>query len=119
MTKRADDLGALRVGLADDAGLDDGRVLQQRRLHLERADPVRRGGDHVVLAALEPDVAVGVAARTVAGVVPAADEALGGGVRVAVIAGEQPVRARVRAHGYVGDLAVGRGPPGPSSTSMS
>ncbi len=37
-----DDLHRHRVRLADDAGLGDGRVLDQRALDLERADEVAR-----------------------------------------------------------------------------
>ena len=65
------DLARHRVGHADHAGLGDGRVLHERALHLERADEVARGLDHVVGAADEPEVAVVVALREVAGQVPA------------------------------------------------
>ena len=46
--ERLDDLAGHRVGLADHAGLGDGRVLHQRALDLERADQVARRLDHVV-----------------------------------------------------------------------
>jgi hypothetical protein len=67
------------VGLADHAGLDDGRVFVEHRLHLERSDQVAGGLDDVVAPADEPEVAVGVASREVAGVVPAVDERSSGG----------------------------------------
>ena len=65
--ERLDELARDRVGLADDARLRDGRVLHQRALDLERADQVAGRLDDVVGAADEPEVAVGVAARQVAG----------------------------------------------------
>ena len=71
-----DHLADHRVGLADDAGLGDRRVLHQHALDLERADQVAGRLDDVVGAADEPEVAVGVAPRQVAGQVPAAGEAL-------------------------------------------
>ena len=43
-----DDLAAKRVGLADDGGLGDGRVLDERGLDLEGADAVGRAVDDVV-----------------------------------------------------------------------
>ncbi len=69
--ERLDDLHRHRVRLADDAGLGDRRVLDQRALDLERPDEVARGVDHVVGAADEPEVAVRVLAGAVAGDVPA------------------------------------------------
>ena len=65
-----------RVGLADDAGLGDRGVLHQRALDLERADQMAGGLDDVVGAPDEPEVAVGVALRQVAGQVKVAGEAL-------------------------------------------
>ena len=65
---RADDRAALVVGRGHDRGLGDGRVRDERRLDLERADPVARGDDHVVGAALEVEAAVLVACDAVAGV---------------------------------------------------
>ena len=59
--ERLHDLHGDRIGLADDARLGDGGVLQQRALHLERADEVPRRLDDVVRPADEPEVAVGVA----------------------------------------------------------
>ena len=71
-----DDLARGRIGLADHAGLGHRRVLHQRALHFERPDEVAGRLDDVVGATDEPVVAVGVAAREVAGQIPAADEAL-------------------------------------------
>ena len=64
---RPHDRAALLVGRGDRCGLGHGRVGHERRLDLERADPVAGGDDHVVRAALEPEVAVGVLPDTVAG----------------------------------------------------
>ena len=69
------------VRLADDAGLGDGGVLEQRALDLERADEVSGRLDDVVRATDEPEVAVGVAPREIAGQVPLAREALGVALR--------------------------------------
>src|SRR5690606_33621044 len=60
---------------ADDPGLGDGGVLHQGGLHLERPDEMARRLDHVVGAAHEPEVAVGVLLGEVAAQVPAAGEA--------------------------------------------
>ena len=65
---RADDRAALVVGRRDDGRLGDRRVRDERRLDLERPDPVPRGDDHVVGAPLEVQVAVLVLADAVAGV---------------------------------------------------
>ena len=69
-----DDLPAQLVGDADDRGRDDRWMLRQAVLDLERGDAVAGRDDHVVGAALEPQVAVGVASREVAGSEPRADE---------------------------------------------
>ena len=50
-------------------------MLDERALHLERAHKVARGVDHVVGAAHEPEIAVLVHSRAVAGDVPALAEA--------------------------------------------
>ena len=64
---RAHDGAALRVGRRDHRRLGHRRVLDQRRLDLERPDPVAGGDDHVVGAALEVQVAVVVLRDAVAG----------------------------------------------------
>jgi hypothetical protein len=51
-------------------------VRDQRRLHLEGADPVAGGDDDVVLAPLEPEVAVLIRADVVAGLPPRPGERL-------------------------------------------
>ncbi len=86
--ERLDHLADHRVGLADDAGLGHRRVLHQRALDLERADQVAGRLDHVVGAADEPEVAVGVAPREVAGQVPAAGEALAVALLLVQVAAE-------------------------------
>ena len=58
----AHDGAALVVGRGDDGGLGHRGVRDQRRLDLERADPVAGGDDHVVGAALEEQEAVVVLA---------------------------------------------------------
>ena len=78
------DLAGDRIGHADHAGLGDRRMLHQRALDLERADQVTGRLDHVVGAADEPEVAVGVAHREIAGQIPAVGEALRDSVRVFV-----------------------------------
>jgi hypothetical protein len=80
--ERLHDLADDRVGLADDAGLGDRGVLDERALHLERADEVAGGLDDVVGPADEPEVAVRVAPGEVAAHVPAVDEAAPGTARV-------------------------------------
>ena len=65
--ERLDDLPGDRVGHADHARLGDRRVLEQRALDLERPDQVAGRLDDVVAAPDEPEVAVVVAAREVAG----------------------------------------------------
>ena len=92
--ERLDHLAGHRVGLADHAGLGDGRVLHQRALDLERADQVAGGLDHVVGAADEPEVAVGVAPGEVAGEVPAAGEAVAVALRRRAVAAEHRRPAR-------------------------
>ena len=58
--ERLDDLHVHRVGLGDRGRLGHRRVLEQRRLDLERPDEVAAGVDDVVVAADEPEVAVRV-----------------------------------------------------------
>ena len=54
----AHDRAALLVGRRDGRGLGDGRVGDERRLDLERADAIAGGDDHVVVAPLEAQPAV-------------------------------------------------------------
>ena len=90
--ERGDDLRALRVVLAHDGGLHHGRVLDEHAFDLERPDAVGARGDHVVVAPLEPEVAVRVQRRLVAGEVERPAERFGGRAGVAVVAGEQADR---------------------------
>src|SRR5205085_120030 len=64
-------------------------VLEQGRLDLERPDAVRGRRDHVVSSPGEPEVAVLVTRRAVAGHVPVAAEDGRGLVRCAVVLDEQ------------------------------
>src|SRR5439155_2896326 len=64
------------VGLADDGGLGDARVRHQRRLDLHGAEAVSRHPQHVVDATHDPEIAVLVAVRAVAGHVVAVVELL-------------------------------------------
>ena len=63
---RPHDRAALLVGGGDGGGLGDGRVGDERRLDLERTDPVAGRDDHVVGSALEVKPAVLVLAHAVA-----------------------------------------------------
>ena len=93
--ERLHDLTAQIVGLADHAGLGDRGMRHQRGFDFERADALARGVDDVVGAALEPEVAVLVDVRGVAG---------------EVVAGELEVLLVAR--GVVPDLAHHPGPAG-------
>ena len=64
-------LAGQRVGRRGRCGLGHRRVLDQRRLQLDRREPVPGDVHHVVDAAQQPEVAVGVLARAVAGEVDA------------------------------------------------
>ena len=55
------------VRLADHRGLGDPRMRHQRRFDLHRAEPMAGDVQHVVDAAHDPEVAVLVAVRAVAG----------------------------------------------------
>jgi len=61
--ERLDDVAAQLVGRGDGGRLDDLGVLDDRRLDLERADPVAGRDDDVVVSPLVPAVAVLVAAK--------------------------------------------------------
>ena len=74
---RADDRAALGVRRGDRGGLGDRGVRHERRLDLERPDPVPGADDHVVGAALEVQVPVLVLADAVAGAPGAAVTAVG------------------------------------------
>src|SRR5207247_11255272 len=55
------ELAAHRVGTRHDRRFDHRRVLEQRALHLERADAIPRRDDDVVSAADEPELAADIA----------------------------------------------------------
>ena len=59
--ERGDRLALDLVRAADDRGLGDRRVIDERALDLHRADAVAGDVEHVVDAAEQPEVAVGVA----------------------------------------------------------
>ena len=103
--ERLHDVAAPLVGRRHRRGLGDRRVLEARGLDLERPDPVPGGDDHVVGAALVPDVAVLVEARRVLGVEPLAVERLLAGLVVAPVA-ERIVRVRARAQADLAALAL-------------
>ena len=65
--ERGERLSLELVRLADDRRLGDRGVLDERRLHLHRADAVSGDVEHVVDAAEDPEVAVVVALGAVAG----------------------------------------------------
>ena len=69
-----DQRAALGVGLGHHGGVGHGRVLDQAVLDLARPDAVAGGLEHVVGAALVPEVAVGIARGQVAGAAPVAGE---------------------------------------------
>ena len=71
-----DDLGAHRIRLADHGRERDRRMLDQAVLDLARPDAVAGGGDDVVVAPHEGDVALVVDDALVAGGHPVADEFL-------------------------------------------
>ena len=66
----ADALAGGLIGRADNGCLGNAGMTDQCRLDLCRRDPVARHVHHVVDAAEQPDVAVGVDARPVAGEIP-------------------------------------------------
>src|SRR5207247_660732 len=65
-----DDLAAGLVGKPDHPALADVGVTEQRLLDLGPGDVIAGRDDHVVVASLEPEVAVGVLDEGVAGDVP-------------------------------------------------
>src|SRR3954469_20903107 len=102
--ERLDHVSAPFVGRRDSGRLLHGRVLEAGGLDLERADPVAGGDDHVVGAALVPDVAVLVEARRVLGVEPVAAERLSRRLLVAPVP-ERIVRVRAGAQADLAPLA--------------
>src|SRR5687767_12444459 len=66
----ADYLRPLGIVLTDNGRLQYGRMLDKCRLHLERADSIRGGGDHIIGAAREPEVAILIHQSPVSGIVP-------------------------------------------------
>src|SRR5690606_1328223 len=62
-----DDLGPVWIGLADDGGLGNGRVLDERRFDLERPDSVACRDDDIVRPADEPELDIVGEARPIAG----------------------------------------------------
>jgi len=91
--KGLDHRAALGVGLGHHGGVDDGGVLDQTVFDLARADAVAGGLEHVVGAALVPEVAVLVAHGEVAGAEPRAlriaGELAARGLLVAPVAEEE------------------------------
>ena len=108
--ERLHDLAAIGVGRADHRALGHRRMLEQRALDLERADPVRRREDHVVRATDEPEVALLVRHAAVAGHVPAvAEDRLGVVARIPVPREQRrrPAEQRdVALHARAADLRV-------------
>src|SRR2546428_131767 len=94
---RLHDLPPQRSRLADDRRFRNGGMSQDRRLHLERADAVARALDDVVRAALEPEVAVGIAAAEVTDHHPPPTETLGV-ARLIVPVPDRVVALGARAH---------------------
>src|SRR3954468_5982253 len=91
--EREDRLARDRVVLADDGGLGDGLVVDQRRLDLGGRDPMAGHVHHVVDAPEQPQVAVEVTFRAVAGEVHALEPAPVGllvALRIAVDPAQHP-----------------------------
>ncbi len=93
---------AERIRLAHDRRLRHRLVLQDRALDLEGTDPVARALDDVVGAALEPEIAVGVAPRQITAGQPPAPVRLTIPLRVVPVA-ERVVALRIRHHADVAD----------------
>ncbi len=70
--ERLDDIAASCIGHRDDRGIGDRRVLDQAVLDLRRPDAISGDLEHVVRAALIPEIAVGVDGRDVSGAAPVA-----------------------------------------------
>jgi len=71
--ERLDYLPPELVRLADDRRLRHRRMFDKGRFHLERAQPLSGGLDHVVRPSQEPDIAVLVPVGLIAADVPAGD----------------------------------------------
>src|SRR5439155_21783310 len=110
LDERLDHLAAHRIGRADGGGQRDRRVALQAVLDLARADAVAAARDHVVLAPDEPEVAVAVLARQVAGERPVADELVAR--RLLVVPVPEKHHRIGAAHRHPADLTVGHGTPG-------
>ena len=81
-----------RVRTGHDGGFRDCLVLDQDALELEGADPIVRRLEHVVGAADEGDVALGVASGDIARPVMAAGHYSRASLRIVLIAGHQAMR---------------------------
>ena len=86
-------LAPLLVGQADDGGLLDGGVAEERGLDLDGGDVLAAADDDVLHAIADLDVAVGVDDGGVAAVEEAAGEGGGGGVGIGEVAGHDDVAA--------------------------
>ena len=93
--ERLHHLADRRVRFADDCCLGDRRMIGQRVFHLERSDQVPGGLDHVVGAADEPEVAVGVALGEIPGEVEPVGEALAVALLLVQVAAEHRRPARL------------------------
>ncbi|MFN8566072.1 MAG: hypothetical protein U0Z44_00830 [Kouleothrix sp.] len=80
-----DDLATQIVGAGHHGGLGYGWMLDQCALDLERADAVAGAEDHIIGAAHEPEIAVLIDDRPVAGNIPITADAAGAGVGVAPV----------------------------------
>ena len=99
--ERDDALAEPLVRLADDGDLAHAGMAREDVLDLERVDVLAARDDHVVDAAVEPEVAVLVEPPDVAGAVPAVADRLRVGVGAVPVAGERLVGGQVAE-----DLAV-------------
>ncbi len=103
--ERARAFAPFRIRAGDDRGFHDRRMAVKRLLDLERGNVFAARDDDVLGAILDLDIAVRVHDREVAGVEPAAVEALLGGRLVLQIALHQGITAQ---HQFADRGAVGR-----------
>ena len=97
-----------RIGMADHAGVDDLGMFEQHALDFRRIDVLAAGNDHVLLAVVDPEIAVGVAAADVAGPIPAVVQRLAGCFLVAPVFEEHVgTTNRDFADGVRGDFIAG------------